>query len=185
MEDIWFNITNLLYVKEVVYCMRVCKMLNKICKSDILWKRLWKQIFLNNYYLRNNTIEYNDGYPMKLKIKTNYYENCKIAYKLIKLQKTIRTGRTIDQLYSCKELCMCEYNFKTLPIELDLLDNLQVLCLNETQLKSPINPNNFRNLITRFSKNTYHNPLVGCTGNYTDIMKNKNKHKLQLNFNTK
>jgi hypothetical protein len=146
-----------------------------------LWKNVWEKIFVNNHYLKYNTIEYKDGYPIKIREKYSYYANCKCIYKLIKLKKILRPKDTILEMYNSKEICICNSNLKSIPTELNLLDNLQVLCLTKTQLQMPINPNNFTSLITRFSENTHHNPYHGCTGSPGEHEKDL-RHRTHLNF---
>lgn len=136
MEDIIPNIIKYLPMKSIMICTTVNKFFNNICSSNHLW-----EIFLFDTY--GNT---------KI-IKNNCYETYKLYFGLNKLIKILGCDVSAEKLYERNSLFLGStfyqdllrnkkvtpsFNYKTIPKELKLLDNLQNLCI--TNLFLPIIP---------------------------------------------
>ena len=87
MDDVLLFIFNLLPITDIVSCLHVNKMFNKICNSSQLWKSLLSRDFIFNKYHKNN-----------------YYNAYIVYFKLSKMQKLIKYDISFEKLYYSSEL---------------------------------------------------------------------------------
>ncbi len=195
-SDTWLHVFRFLDIKNIAKCRIICKSFNEICKSQLLWQTL----YINNYsHNVNNIIDLNNKKSLKIAIdlKHNYLEKYKLCKRLDTLKKKLKfrsaygtcNNYSIQSLYSAKKICLCYRNYYEIPKELNLLDNLEALCMTTRQSRIPlVDPiKNFGNLIMRFTKFTTGDDYRGATGPSDGIYRgNYNEHHMvQANFNPK
>ncbi len=193
-SDTWLYVFQSLDINNVAKCRKICKTFNEICKSQMLWCTLYINNYSHNIY---HNLEFNNTVPIRVieNKKNNYFEKYKLCKQLNTLKKKLKitsaygkhNSYSIRTLYGAKKICLCYGKYSEIPKELDLLDNLEALCMTTEQSKIPLdNPiKNFGNLITRFSKFTIGDDYRGATGPSDGSYTGPDYHKIQANFNPK
>ena len=171
MEDIHVNIFSLLPLKDIVNCMSVCTMYNDFCHSQ----RLWGNLFFREFEQLPNTVNVQNNietFQIAINKKNNYYEKFKFCYSLDKIKYLMKNNTvTIEKIYNSTDLCLCNTKLTSIPQELGLLNNLQLVCIstdvnNNASLDEIHNPLIVQQLrdMARYKEHIYYTQFVQPTG---------------------
>ena len=116
-NDCFSCIFGYLGVIEICTLLTICKQLNSVANSELLWKSLCDDKF-NNFRIVDN-------------YKTKYIQ---LSYLNTFLMKIVK--KSADEVYNSKTLFLGNNQLESIPFEIGFLTNLQTLSLNCNQLKS-------------------------------------------------